>query len=110
MTLEELDSYLAGTAWATELAATNDASFTIIKGIVAADGKTYDAAFKRLPGTPWTPESAVHVRPHCVPMGEHASQASPLGPEWQYLSRRFDRTPSPKSFVAHILTVLKVPS
>lgn len=39
-------------------------------------------------------------------MGTAASQASPLGPEWQYLSRRYDRVPNAKAFLAHVLTVL----
>jgi hypothetical protein len=39
-------------------------------------------------------------------MGEHASQASPIGSDWQYLSRRFDHVPTPRGFYAHMLTVV----
>jgi len=76
---------------------------------LTSNGTTYEVGFKRTAGTPWVPESALHVRPHRVPMGQLSSQVSPLGGDWQYLSRQFNRTPTPKSFVAHILSVLDTP-
>jgi len=86
------------------------ADFMIIKGIRIATGthagKTCDVGIRRSSGNPWVPENAVHVRPHLVAMGQRSSQQSPLGADWQYLSRRFDRPPSPKNFLAHILTVV----
>ena len=69
-------------------------------------GSVCDVAILRTTEVPWAPQAAVHVKPHLVRMGERCSQASPVGPEWQYLSRRFERTPSPKHFYAHVLTVL----
>jgi hypothetical protein len=38
--------------------------------------------------------------------GPLRTQVSPLGPDWQYWSRRFDRPPAPQRVWAHILTVL----
>lgn len=70
------------------------------------DGQECDVAILRTRESPWVPQTAVHVRPHLTPMGQLNSQASPVGSDWQYLSRRFDRVPTPKSFLAHILTVL----
>jgi hypothetical protein len=81
----------------------------VIEGFTVSNGNTYEVGVKRSPGTPWLPEAALHVRPHRVRMGDSASQASPLGDDWQYLSRRFERAPTAASFIAHILTVLEVP-
>jgi hypothetical protein len=39
-------------------------------------------------------------------MGTHTTQASGIGEEWQYWSRRFDHVPSLKGVWAHVLTVL----
>jgi hypothetical protein len=39
-------------------------------------------------------------------MGTRNTQASKLGPDWQYWSRRFDRPPTPQRLWTHILTVL----
>jgi hypothetical protein len=69
-------------------------------------GKECEVAILRTTESPWAPQAAIQVRPHLVRMGERNSQASPLGPDWQYLSRRFERKPTPKAFFAHILTVL----
>jgi len=53
--------------------------------------------------------AAIHTRPALVPMdmnGPLRTQASPLGWDWQYWSRRFDRAPTPQRLWAHILTIL----
>jgi hypothetical protein len=108
MTLEDLDKHLIAIGKPTETKTVGSDVYTVIKSFTAK-GSTYDVAVKRNAGTPWLPEAALHVRPHRVKMGESASQASPLGNEWQYLSRRFERPPTPQSFIAHILTVLEAP-
>ncbi len=108
MMLTELDHHLADIGLATETMVVNGETFTVIT-TPASNGTTYDVGFKRTAGTPWVPESALHVRPHRVTMGQLSSQASALGSDWQYLSRQFNRTPTPKSFLAHILTVLDTP-
>lgn len=109
MTLDDLDKHLVAIGKATETKTVGSDVFTVIKGFTASNGSTYDVGVKRNAGTPWLPEAALHVRPHRVTMGQSASQASPLGGEWQYLSRRFERPPTPQSFVAHVLTVLEAP-
>ncbi len=109
MTLDDFDKHLLAIGKPTETIAVGGDVFTVIKGFTASNGNTYDVGIKRIPGTPWLPEAALHVRPHRVKAGENASQASPLGEDWQYLSRRFERSPTPASFIAHILTVLEVP-
>lgn len=85
-------------------------NYFVISGVTiscgANAGKTCDVAIKQSTANPWVPESAVHVRPHLVPMGQRSSQGSPLGGDWQYLSRRFERVPTPRNLYAHILTVL----
>ncbi len=89
---------------------TSRSDFLVIAELVIGAGthagKTCAIGIRRSDGNPWVPENAVHVRPHLVTMGQAASQASPLGGEWQYLSRRFDRPPSAKNFLTHILTVV----
>jgi hypothetical protein len=109
MTLDDLDKHLIAVGRPTETKVVGNDVYTVIKGVAVSNGNTYDVGVKRNAGTPWLPEAALHVRPHRVTMGESASQASPLGNEWQYLSRRFERPPTPQSFIAHILTVLEVP-
>jgi hypothetical protein len=84
--------------------------YLLILGILITNGtnagKMCDVAIKQSSANPWVPESAVHVRPHLVAMGQRSSQASAIGAEWQYLSRRFDHGPTPRNLYAHILTVL----
>jgi hypothetical protein len=108
MTLDELDQHLFAIGKQIETKTVGSDVYTVIKGF-AANGTTYDVGVKRTSGTPWLPEAALHVRPHRVAMGASSSQASPLGNEWQYLSRRFERPPTPQSFIAHIITVLDAP-
>jgi hypothetical protein len=109
MTLDDLDKHLIAMGKQIEMKTVGSDVYTVIKGFTVSNGNTYDVGVKRNTGTPWLPESALHVRPHRVPMGESASQVSALGDEWQYLSRRFERTPTAQSFIAHILTVLQSP-
>jgi hypothetical protein len=70
------------------------------------NGTECEVAILRTTESPWAPQAAVHVYPALVPMGQMNSQKSAVGPNWQYLSRRFDKMPTPKSFLAHLLKVL----
>ncbi len=70
------------------------------------EGETCEVAILRSDENPWLPEAKLHVRPHLTPMGHNSSQPSPLGADWQYLSRRYDPPPTPREFYAHILTVV----
>ncbi len=110
MTDSEFILHLRATGHDTEEQAVNGSTFVIIRGLIitggANEGKQCDVGILRSAANPWVPQAAVHVRPHLVPMGKACSQASPLGSEWQYLSRRFDKSPTPQAFTAHILTIL----
>lgn len=109
MTLDDLDKHVIAIGKSTETKTVGSDVYTVIKAFTPSNGETYEVAIKRTAGSPWLPEAALHVRPHRVKMGENSSQDSPLGKDWQYLSRRFERPPTATSFIAHILTVLEVP-
>lgn len=110
MTAEEFEQHLASTGHSLESAQVGADRYLLIKAVPISAGsragKRCDVGILSSAAVPWVPQAAVHVRPHLVAMGQAASQASPLGAEWQYLSRRFDRASTPKGFLAHILTVL----
>ncbi len=110
MTIDEFERHLVSTGHTVESADAGGNSYVIIKAMKISAGshagKTCDVGILRSTANPWVPQAAVHVRPHLVAMGTASSQASALGSDWQYLSRRFDKAPTPKAFLAHILTVL----
>lgn len=110
MTIDEFEQHLVSTGYAVESVSAGGSSYIIIKAVPISAGshagKTCDVGILRSTDNPWVPQAAVHVQPHLVEMGKASSQASPLGSDWQYLSRRFDKVPTPKAFLAHILTVL----
>lgn len=110
MIIGELETHLTGAGYKHETVKCAAGDYLVLRGVAIGGGthagKTCDVAIKRTSENPWVPDNCVHVRPALVTMGQASSQPSPVGPEWQYLSRRFDRAPTPKSFLAHILTVL----
>lgn len=110
MTIDEFERHLLSTGHTIEAANVDKDTYIVIKAVPISAGthagKTCDVGVLRSTANPWVPQAAVHVRPHLVRMGQAASQASPLGTDWQYLSRRFDKVPTSKAFLAHILTVL----
>lgn len=110
MIFTELESYIGELGLSTGELTANGQPFLLIKDVPinggSHAGQHCDVALRRSNDNPWLPEAKLHVRPHLTQMGQNYSQPSPLGTDWQYLSRRFDRPPSPRSFYAHILTVL----
>lgn len=110
MTVNEFERHLTSTGHTVGSASVNQESFLIIKAVQISvgshAGKTCDVGILRSTANPWVPQAAVHVRPHLVKMGNASSQASALGVDWQYLSRRFDKVPTARAFLTHILTVL----
>jgi hypothetical protein len=68
-------------------------------------GQRRDVAVQWSPQVPYVAPSAVQVRPHVVPMGTRNAQGSPLGPEWQYLSRVLRCAPTPQAWIVHINTI-----
>ena len=72
-------------------------------------GRVADIAIHRNTSVPYAPPAAIHTRPALLPMTTaepFGTQASGIGPEWQYWSRRFDHPPTEKSLWAHLRTVL----
>jgi hypothetical protein len=110
MVVGDFEAYLKEAGWTVELATAGGHAFLVVRAMPITGGshkgEERDVGILRSTETPWVPQAAVHVRPHVVPMGQFNSQASPLGSDWQYLSRRFDRPPTPRSLLAHIFTVL----
>lgn len=111
MIVDDLELHLTGAGYKVErLEAPEQQVYLVIRDIRIAggmlDGKTCDVAVLRSTEDPWVPQAALHVRPALLPMGQYNTQASPVGADWQYWSRRFDRVPTPKGFLTHILTCL----
>lgn len=69
-------------------------------------GQRIELAIQWMNQVPYVAPSALHVRPHLVAMGTASSQGSPIGPEWQYLSRVLRVPPTPTAMMTHIATVL----
>lgn len=110
MIQSELDGYLRSLGLVVEVVADSQATpyisvrdFTIPTGTLA--GTTCNVALQQMPA-PYTTPSSVHVQPALVPMGQRNSQASALGPDWQYLSRRLDCPPTPQRVWAWVITIL----
>jgi hypothetical protein len=110
MILNDLEQYLAGIGLPTGDLTVGGESYLVIKDVPinggSHAGQQCEVALLRSNDNPWVPEAKVHVRPHMVPKGQFSSYDSPLGSDWQYLSRRYDAVPTPRDFYAHILTVL----
>jgi hypothetical protein len=108
---DELLEHIKAVGLTVELIAANGAGkFIVVRGFPirggSLDGEVRDLAWPWVPSIPYVAPTAIHVRPHAVPMGSRNSQASPLGPEWQYLSRILRVPPTPVTVVAHFATVL----
>ena len=80
--------------------------FPIPSGRLA--GTVCDVALARCQTIPYLVPPAIHTKPALVPMdmaGPLKTQASALGSDWQYWSRRFDRSPTPQALWTHVLTI-----
>lgn len=114
MTADDFEEYLRGLGMTAEpMQGADGADYTVVRSVElpagSLRGRVCDIAIKRETAVPYVPPPAVHTRPALVPMntGEPlGTQPSGIGPDWQYWSRRFDRTPTPQSLWIHILTVL----
>lgn len=111
MAPDDLDTHLRSLGLDVELISdpknntyTAARNVTIPTGSLA--GRVCDVALQRLPAVPYQVPAAIHIRPILVPMGTVGTQASDLGSDWQYWSRRLDRPPTPQVVWAHVLTVL----
>jgi hypothetical protein len=117
MTADELEDYIAGLGLSLERETDSDGrSYSIAGGFRIPTGglrgKECDVAILRVDSNPYVMAAAIHTRPALVRMDGSrplCTQASPLGPEWQYWSRRYDHPASPKRIWAHVLTILGDP-
>jgi len=111
MVSAEFETYLSGIGLSVQDHDLNGEAWMILKGLPIKVGThkgcDCDVALRRSAANPWQPEAQVHVRPHLVAMGQHSSQPSPLGEDWQYLSRRFDLVPTPAAYLAFIRSALE---
>jgi hypothetical protein len=113
MTADDLETYLRGIGYdvTVETGADNVEYSVVHKVVIPAGGlagRVCDVALLRHTGIPYAVPAAIHTRPALVPMdmtGPLKTQASGIGPEWQYWSRRYDRVPAPKTIWTHVLTV-----
>lgn len=112
MTNEDLEAHLRAAGYSVEHLAGNDGgtyldirSYRIPVGCLA--GKICDVALQRTMSVPYVVPPAVHTNPALVPMdtARYGTQASGIGPGWQYWSRVLRGRPSPNAIVAHIATI-----
>lgn len=114
MTDNDLVAFLRGLGLTVETAQdVNGHPYTVVRQVTitagSLAGSVCDVALARCQSVPYMVAPAIHTRPALVPMdmsGPLRTQASPLGRDWQYWSRRFDRPPTPQRVWAHILTIL----
>jgi hypothetical protein len=114
MTADDFEGFLRGLGLQVDRAQdTNNDEYTVVHGVEITTGglrgKQCDVGLLRVTTEPYVVPSAIHTRPALVTMDMSEplrTQASPLGEEWQYWSRRFDHAPTPKRIWAHVLTVL----
>jgi hypothetical protein len=114
MILSEFEEHVRSLGYVAER--TSDgagAEYLVIRSIEiprgALKGRVCDVALQAVATDPFVVPAALHVRPIMLPMrgGEpYGTQASPLGDDWQYWSRRLDRPPTPEVVWAHVMTVL----
>ena len=73
--------------------------------------KQCDVAFMHAVASPYVFPSAIHTKPHLLPMDMNnvkiKTQKSSIGSDWQYWSRRLDHQPTPKNIVTHIATIFR---
>lgn len=115
MTADDLEAFLRGLGYAVEtvVGQRDQLPYTVVGAVTiphgALAGRVCDIAIQRSDAVPFVVPAAIHTRPALVPMsaGEPlGTQASPIGDDWQYWSRRYDRPPTPRAIWAHLMTVL----
>jgi hypothetical protein len=111
MTIDDFEAYARRIGFTVETVMGSDGlPYTVVRGVCittgALAGQTCDVAIRREEAIPFIVPAAVHTKPVLVPMGTLPTQASPIGPDWQYWSRRFEHAVTPSNLWLHILTVL----
>ncbi len=114
MTAETLEEHLRGVGYVVSVIQDpGGVAFTVVHDVEiprgCLRGKRCDVAIQRINTVPYTVPAAIHTKPALVPMSPGppiGTQRSSLGSDWQYWSRRYDRSPTPKTIWAHVLGVL----
>ena len=114
MTGDDLEAHLRRLGYTIErVEGTDGAWYTVALDVAIVtgglSGRRCDVGVAYVTTNPYLVPAAIHTRPALLPMqgGEpYGTQPSPIGPDWQYWSRRFDRVPTPASVWAHVHTVL----
>lgn len=114
MSADELETFLRGLGLNVENIGGEDGArytavteYTIPAGALA--GRTCDVAIQRVETLPYVVPAAIHTRPHLVPMDGAEplkTMNSPIGSDWQYWSRRYDREADPRKIWTHVITIL----
>lgn len=113
MTNEELETYLRDLGFTVEqLQQSPGTLYTVIRNYEiptgSLAGRSCDVALQHSAAVPYVAPPAIHTRPALVPMNmtNHLrTQPSPLGPVWQYWSRRLRGQPTPQTMVSHLMTI-----
>ena len=114
MIADDFDQYVRDLDYTVDVIRGDDRqAYSVIRDVEltagALRGYRCDVAILRNEMVPYVPPPAIHTKPHLVPMDFSKplkTMASGIGPQWQYWSRRYDRSPTPKALWTHILTVL----
>jgi hypothetical protein len=114
MTADDLEAFLRGLSLTVEMIIGDDgATYTAVLGYTitggALAGRICDVAVQRVETVPYVVPAAIHTRPHLVPMDGAEplkTMDSPIGSEWQYWSRRYDREAEPRKIWTHVITIL----
>lgn len=114
MTARDLEHYISALGYVVEIIIGRDGqSYSVVRELTIPAGglcgRICDVGVQRAATEPYTVPAAIHTRPALVRMdmvGSLKTQASPIGDDWQYWSRRYDRIPTPKGIWVHVLTVL----
>jgi hypothetical protein len=113
---DDLIAHLKALGWSIDAIVGNDnKKYVFIKDYVIPSGgmreRKCDLAFEWVTSIPYVFPSAIHTRPHLLPMDMNnnniRTQNSGIGPEWQYWSRRLDKQHTPKNIVTHIANIFK---
>ena len=114
MTADDFEAFVRGLGLAVEVINGEDGNnYSVVRDfelpVGALRGRRCDIAIQRVDAVPYVAPSAIHTRPHLVPIDGSEplkTMASGIGPDWLYWSRRYDHQPTPRDLWAHILTVL----
>ena len=110
MNNQELEQYFVELGWDVGTIRGQDGldylvirNYDIRAGVLR--GRRVDVAIQKVHTVPYTPPPAIHTRPALVDMNRFRTQASGIGPEWQYWSRLLKRQATPHIMETHIATI-----